>query len=95
VAKWRRVGIPFEFTRTPEGDAVDMGWTWRIEDEAAGYRQIRVIVSAALARAPELPDVNDPEVRGRGERAIDGCLDEDEPPELIVVSAGGTRRGEA
>jgi hypothetical protein len=95
VAKWRRVGIPFELTSTREGDAVDVGWTWRIEGDAADYRQIRVIVAAAAPGTAEERDGSDPELRGRGERAIDTFLDEDAPPALIVVSSAGTRRVEA
>jgi hypothetical protein len=92
VTKWRRVGIPFELTRISDGDGVDVGWSWRLEAEAAGHRQIRVIVAAGSASAPGAQDESDQELRARGERAIDTFLAEDEPPALIVVSSGGIRR---
>jgi len=94
VARWRRVGVPFEFTTASHEVGVDVGWTWRIESDAAAYRQLRVIVTASSARAPGSDAESTRSIRSRGESAIDAFLDDDRPPALILVSPTGTLRAD-
>jgi len=94
VAKWRRVGVPFEFTTASHPEGVDVGWTWRIEGEAARYRQMRVIVTARSPGGSDPGGESQQAVRRRGESALDAYLDEESPPALILVSSSGQRRAE-
>jgi len=91
VAKWTRVGESFEFKRNPDGTDIDLGWAWRVERDGFDRRYVRVEVTRGGLRAPDLPSESRDAIRTRGASAVDPFLDDDEPPERLVVSTAGVR----
>jgi hypothetical protein len=91
VAKWRRVGKPFEFRTTGDGAEIDVGWSWRIERKGADHRFVRVEVALGSRYAEDLLAASRLAIATQGASAVDLVLDEETPPERIVVDSLGVR----
>ena len=88
MAGWRIVAGPVEFTSTPDGADIDMGWRWTIERDAV-TRDVRVEIAGSRFDSSNLPDEAVKAVTSRGKSAVEAVLGEDQPPTRIVVSSAG------
>jgi hypothetical protein len=89
VARWRRVAGPFESELTAGSRPVGVNWTWRVHNDDAGTREIRVEV---IPRHNDgLPEASKEAIRTKGASAVDSFSDEREPPQVIRVGAVGVQ----
>jgi hypothetical protein len=86
VARWYRVGPPITFSST------GVGWTWEIRREATTPRSIRVEVDPDLFVLSDLSAAVRNAIGSRGASAVDGFLNEGEPPGRIRISLEGVQR---
>ena len=90
-ARWHRVGQAIRFGPSPDGVETELGWSWRISRDGV-HRSVRVEVACALKLRPtDLPAESRNAIRSRGATAVDSVLNQDEPPERLVVSTLGVR----
>lgn len=85
---WRIAAGPREYTQTPEGADIDVGWAWDIEREGE-RRTIRVEVAGGRLGMGDLPDESQDAIRTRGESAVRLFLDESDPPARALVTSSG------
>jgi len=88
VEAWRIVEGPREYSQTPEGADIDIGWTWQIEREGE-QRTIHVEVAGGRLGVGELPPESQDAIRTRGESAVAPLLTEVDPPTRVLVTSGG------
>jgi hypothetical protein len=91
MAKWRRVGEPFEYGATGDGADIDIGWSWRISRVGAGDRHVRVEVAGGRLLTTDLSDESRRAIRSKGASAVDAVLDEELPPGRLIVASLGVR----
>jgi hypothetical protein len=92
--RWHRVGEAMRFCPSPDGVETESGWSWRISRDGVN-RSLRVEVACGLRLRPtDLPAESRNAIRSRGATAVDSVLDQDEPPERLVVSTLGVRARE-
>jgi hypothetical protein len=88
MARWRRVAGPLDAALVGDRHA---GWTWRVEREGAGTRDVRVEVSSGIRSSDPLPAASREAILTLGASAVDAFLDEAEPPSHIVVLTVGVQ----
>jgi hypothetical protein len=89
MRKWNRTGVASTFGEAAERN---VGWTWEIKRAGFEARYVRVEVEiAGSLRATDLPEEARHAIRSRGATAVDLFLDQENPPERIVVSPLGIR----
>lgn len=94
--RWHRVGEASRFGPSPDGVTTEVGWLWRIARQGVEARHVRVeVVCGWSLRPTDLPAASRNAIRSRGASAVDAFLDDDEPPERLVVSQLGVRVGAA
>jgi hypothetical protein len=90
VAKWKIVAGPREFTSTPQGHDMAVGWAYNL-DGPSGKRTTRVIVSGTAAAVASLPDESARAIGSKGKTAVQAYLDKVVPPRTILVTTDGLR----
>ena len=85
---WRIIEDPHEYTHTPEGADIDVGWAWQIQrgDER---RTIRVEVAGGRLGMADLPMDSREAIQTEGRSAIMALLGESDPPTRVLVTSSG------
>ena len=84
MAHWYRVGPPVT--------ASGVGWAWEIKRDATEPRSVRVEADPDLFAVSDLSNAARTAIRSRGASAVDGFLNEEEPPGRIRISLEGVQR---
>ena len=93
MAGWQIVGEPREYNPSESGGALDSyrGWVYRIEREGES-RDIRADVSGTADASDDVVRESRDAIRTLGRSAIVPLLDEDDPPERVMITTGGIRQ---
>jgi hypothetical protein len=88
--KWKVGRGPVEFTSTPQGHDMDVGWRYDLERDGE-HHALRVIVAGGRMHSPSLPEECKLTIRTKGKSAVADVLDRDRPPDIILVTTAGLR----
>ena len=85
---WEITAGPREYLQAPEGDDIDVGWSWDIE-RPGERRTVRVEVAGGRLNARDLPDDSQEAIQTRGHSAIVPLLGEPDPPTRVIITSSG------
>lgn len=85
---WRIADGPREYTQTPDGADIDVGWVWGLE-RGGERRAIRVEVAGGRLGSAHLPDDSQEAIRTQGRSAVEALLREQDPPTRVLVTSSG------
>jgi len=85
---WRIAYGPREYTRTPDGADIDVGWVWELE-RGGERRTIRVEVASGRLGSARLPDDSQEAIRTQGRSAVEALQREQDPPTRVLVTSSG------
>lgn len=85
---WRTVGGPREYTQTPDGADIDVGWAWDIQREDQ-RRVVRIEVAGGRLNSVDLSHESQEAIRTNGRTALQPLLDRIEPPSRVLITSGG------